>query len=193
MAETNKSQLISEAELIEAINADSLVSISLGAGQPQKNVKLSTLASVVAGLLPVVSNKGDGLAKATSAEVGVSSSIISSDKYYKVRLMPQYYYGVYLINCGNQVSLGNIQSYILTINNRGGNSQSTFRGIKLSGDGNVNAIGYHRESNVLYLDFKFNAGAYPFIEVKPLLNYRSYTTVTIEETDTDKREGDLHI
>lgn len=52
MAETNKSQLISEAELIEAINADSIISVSLGAGQPQKNVKLSTLASVVAGLLP---------------------------------------------------------------------------------------------------------------------------------------------
>lgn len=52
MAEENKSQLISEAELIEAINADSIISVSLGAGQPQKNVKLSTLASVVAGLLP---------------------------------------------------------------------------------------------------------------------------------------------
>ena len=52
MAEQNKSQLISEAELIEAINADSIISVSLGAGQPQKNVKLSTLASVVAGLLP---------------------------------------------------------------------------------------------------------------------------------------------
>ena len=51
MAEENKSQLISEAELIEAINADTLVSISLGAGQPQKNVKLSTLASVVAGFM----------------------------------------------------------------------------------------------------------------------------------------------
>ena len=40
MAEENKSQLISEAELLEAINEDTLVSISLGAGQPQKNVKL---------------------------------------------------------------------------------------------------------------------------------------------------------
>ena len=49
MAETNKSKLMSEAEIIEAINSDSLVSVSLGAGQPQKNVKMSTLASVVAG------------------------------------------------------------------------------------------------------------------------------------------------
>ena len=49
MAETNKSKMMSEAEIIEAINSDSLVSVSLGAGQPQKNVKLSTLASVVAG------------------------------------------------------------------------------------------------------------------------------------------------
>lgn len=57
MAETNKSQLISEAELIEAINADSIISVSLGAGQPQKNVKLSTLASVVAGLLSIPSGK----------------------------------------------------------------------------------------------------------------------------------------
>lgn len=40
----------------------------------------------MAGLLPVVSNKHDGLAKAVSAEVGVSSSNISSDKYYKVSL-----------------------------------------------------------------------------------------------------------
>lgn len=147
----------------------------------------------VAGLLPVVSNKHDGLAKAVNAEVGVSSSNISSDKYYKVRLMPQYYYGVYLINYGTQTSLGNIQSYILIINNRGGNSQSTFRGIKLSSDAVVNKIGYHRESNVLYLDFKFSSGAYPFVEVKPLLNYRNYNAVTIEETGTDMREADLHL
>ena len=52
MAETNKSQLMSEAEIIEAINANSLISVSLGAGQPQKNVKMSTLASVAAGLIP---------------------------------------------------------------------------------------------------------------------------------------------
>ena len=51
MAETNKSQMMSEAEIIEAINADSLISVSLGAGQPQKNVKMSTLASVAAGLM----------------------------------------------------------------------------------------------------------------------------------------------
>ena len=147
----------------------------------------------MAGLLPVVSNKHDGLAKAVSAEVGVSSSNISSDKYYKVRLIPQYYYGVYLINYGNQTSLGNIQSYILIINNRGGNSQSTFRGIKLSADAVANKIGYHRESNVLYLDFKFSSGTYPFVEVKPLLNYRNSNTLTIEETGTDMREADLHL
>ena len=57
MAETNKSKMMSEAEIIEAINADTLVSVSLGEGQPQKNVKLSTLASVVAGYLPYVTNK----------------------------------------------------------------------------------------------------------------------------------------
>ena len=51
MAETNKSQMLSEAEIIEAINRDSLISVSLGAGQPQKNVKMSTLASVAAGLI----------------------------------------------------------------------------------------------------------------------------------------------
>ena len=51
MAETNKSKMMSEAEIIEAINADTLVSVSLGEGQPQKNVKLSTLASVVAGVI----------------------------------------------------------------------------------------------------------------------------------------------
>ena len=58
MAETNKSKMMSEAEIIEAINSDSLVSVSLGAGQPQKNVKISTLASVVAGIIGVkLSNK----------------------------------------------------------------------------------------------------------------------------------------
>lgn len=51
MAETNKSQMLSEAEIIEAINQDSLISVSLGAGQPQKNVKMSTLASVAAELI----------------------------------------------------------------------------------------------------------------------------------------------
>ena len=53
MAETNKSKMMSEAEIIEAINADTLVSVSLGEGQPQKNVKLSTLASVVAGVMNI--------------------------------------------------------------------------------------------------------------------------------------------
>mgnify|MGYP003532072404 FL=1 len=53
MAETNKSQMLSEAELIEAINANTLVSISLGKGQPQKNVTLSTLATVVAGIIGI--------------------------------------------------------------------------------------------------------------------------------------------
>ena len=50
MSETNKSLMLSEAEIIEAINSDSLISVSLGAGQPQKNVKMSTLATVAAGL-----------------------------------------------------------------------------------------------------------------------------------------------
>lgn len=54
MAETNKSKMMSEAEIIEAINADTLVSVSLGEGQPQKNVKLSTLASVVAGQMNII-------------------------------------------------------------------------------------------------------------------------------------------
>lgn len=64
MEEVNKSQLISEAELIEAINADTLVSISLGAGQPQKNVKLSTLATVVAALIPNATDKDRGILSA---------------------------------------------------------------------------------------------------------------------------------
>ena len=53
MSEANKSLMLSEAEIIEAINSDSLISVSLGAGQPQKNVKMSTLATVVAGLLEI--------------------------------------------------------------------------------------------------------------------------------------------
>ena len=65
MAETNKSQLMSEAEIIEAINADSLISVSLGAGQPQKNVKMSTLASVAAGLIGVATNDKNGLMPAS--------------------------------------------------------------------------------------------------------------------------------
>lgn len=52
MSEANKSLMLSEAEIIEAINSDSLISVSLGAGQPQKNVKMSTLASVAAELIP---------------------------------------------------------------------------------------------------------------------------------------------
>ena len=40
MSEANKSLMLSEAEIIEAINSDSLISVSLGAGQPQKNVKM---------------------------------------------------------------------------------------------------------------------------------------------------------
>ena len=61
MAETNKSKMMSEAEIIEAINSDSLVSVSLGSGQPQKNVKLSTLASVVAGVIGTATNSKNGL------------------------------------------------------------------------------------------------------------------------------------
>ncbi len=55
MSEANKSLMLSEAEIIEAINSDSLISVSLGAGQPQKNVKMSTLATVAAGIM---SNNG---------------------------------------------------------------------------------------------------------------------------------------
>lgn len=51
MSEANKSLMLSEAEIIEAINSDSLISVSLGAGLPQKNVKMSTLASVAAELI----------------------------------------------------------------------------------------------------------------------------------------------
>lgn len=51
MSEANKSLMLSEAEIIEAINSDSLISVSLGAGQPQKNVKMSTLATVAAGIV----------------------------------------------------------------------------------------------------------------------------------------------
>ena len=57
--------MLSEAEIIEAINQDSLISVSLGAGQPQKNVKMSTLASVAAGLMPVASQYKNGLMPAS--------------------------------------------------------------------------------------------------------------------------------
>ena len=89
MAEENKSQLISEAELLEAINEDTLVSISLGAGQPQKNVKLSTLASVVAELLPVASIYKKGLMP-DSFIGGVSSNQPTSDLDIKTFSTTQY-------------------------------------------------------------------------------------------------------
>lgn len=72
MAETNKSKLMSEAEIIEAINSDSLVSVSLGAGQPQKNVKMSTLASVVAGLMDCVKCISTSKTNASSVSIDVS-------------------------------------------------------------------------------------------------------------------------
>ena len=83
MAEENKSQLISEAELIEAINADSIISVSLGAGQPQKNVKLSTLASVVAGIIGDASVSKKGLMPLGYA-FGTSTRTIAKDEVYEV-------------------------------------------------------------------------------------------------------------
>lgn len=72
MAETNKSKMMSEAEIIEAINADTLVSVSLGEGQPQKNVKLSTLASVVAGIIGSISDvKEEGLANTSVISIAM--------------------------------------------------------------------------------------------------------------------------
>ena len=47
MAETNKSGLISSAEVIEELNADTLISVAAGAGEPQKNAKLSSFASAL--------------------------------------------------------------------------------------------------------------------------------------------------
>lgn len=81
MAETNKSQLISEAELIEAINADSIISVSLGAGQPQKNVKLSTLASVVAGLIGNASYSKTGLMPSGYAYTSGSRTMAKGESY----------------------------------------------------------------------------------------------------------------
>ena len=83
MAETNKSELMSKAEIIEAINADSLVSVSLGAGQPQKNVKLSTLASVVAGLIGKASVSEEGIMPLGYA-FGTSTRTIAKDEVYEV-------------------------------------------------------------------------------------------------------------
>lgn len=61
MSEANKSLMLSEAEIIEAINSDSLISVSLGAGQPQKNVKMSTLATVAAGMIGIAGLDNNGL------------------------------------------------------------------------------------------------------------------------------------
>ena len=72
MAETNKSELMSKAEIIEAINADSLVSVSLGAGQPQKNVKLSTLASVVAEIIGNATPSKSGLLPSNRTSVSAT-------------------------------------------------------------------------------------------------------------------------
>ena len=99
MAEENKSQLISEAELIEAINADTLVSISLGAGQPQKNVKLSTLASVVAGLLPTATQSEQGAMspndKRFTEGVTIYNTTIQSEETWVVPQLDQR--AIYLI------------------------------------------------------------------------------------------------
>ena len=77
MAETNKSQLMSEAEIIEAINADSLISVSLGVGQPQKNVKMSTLASVAAGLIGVASQDSKGLMPSSYTRFNTSGGTLN--------------------------------------------------------------------------------------------------------------------
>lgn len=83
MAETNKSKMMSEAEIIEAINSDSLVSVSLGSGKPQKNVKLSTLASVVAGLIGNASMSKGGIMPLGYA-FGTSTRTIAKDEVYEV-------------------------------------------------------------------------------------------------------------
>ena len=88
MAETNKSQMMSEAEIIEAINADSLISVSLEAGQPQKNVKMSTLASVAAGLMSIatIDNKGlqSALNYANSVVFQLSTGSPATDKLFRL-------------------------------------------------------------------------------------------------------------
>ena len=46
------SDLISNASLVSTLTGDAVVSVATGVGQPQKNIKLSDLATVVAGMLP---------------------------------------------------------------------------------------------------------------------------------------------
>ncbi len=92
MAETNKSQMLSEAEIIEAINKDSLISVSLGAGQPQKNVKMSTLASVAAGLI-------GGLFKHRGNDVDANSQL-ESGLYQNASNCPSYYGMLLVFNSG---------------------------------------------------------------------------------------------
>ena len=94
MAETNKSKLMSEAEIIEAINSDSLVSVSLGAGQPQKNVKMSTLASVVAGL--ITPTWGFSI-KGTLAAGGTKSMDIPNRTFSIVAITSWSYYWIYAV------------------------------------------------------------------------------------------------
>lgn len=61
------SDLISNAELVSTLTADSIVSVSTGVGQPQKNIKVSDLATVVAALLPTATFSLRGLMPTRSA------------------------------------------------------------------------------------------------------------------------------
>ena len=47
----NSSDLISNAELVSTLTSDAVVSVSTGVGQPQKNIKLGNLATVVSELM----------------------------------------------------------------------------------------------------------------------------------------------
>ena len=100
--------MLSEAEIIEAINSDSLISVSLGAGQPQKNVKMSTLASVAAELVGV-NNGNIGVDSGASFKIGNAGSlIIVRDNYYK-------YQKLFLVTAKEIVELSSNQSGFVTL------------------------------------------------------------------------------
>lgn len=105
MAETNKSKLMSEAEIIEAINADSLVSVSLGAGQPQKNVKMSTLASVVAGYIGTFSQSNKG----TLAASGTKTIEVLNRTFSFVAITSWNYYWIYAVFFSGSDSISGIE------------------------------------------------------------------------------------
>ena len=199
-------QLISQAGMVESLASDGLVSVSTGAGQPQKNMELAkfadslgssvplqqtseqvnitglyartsdgkmveltkeSVASVMAGLIPLASSKDRGLmASNDTAKKLQNSEPLSQDTVYRIMTMPLYYRNIVVLEFGNFAN-PTTTMVVLNVDNRGSSAGSScISGKRISGSG---VVYYDFDSNNnMSVYVKLSKGNYPCVSVRSI-------------------------